>query len=131
MQKQRKSSQETNAVVQLLSRVLLFVTPWTVACQAPLSSTISCGLLKLMSIDLVMPSNHLILCCPLSSAINLSPSFCSRDIHNNLTHFFELFLVELFITEMPKISTCYLMHNQSEESSSQSSLQTLPSKTFP
>ena len=41
------------------------VTPWTSAHQAPLSSTISQGLLKFMSIDLVMPSNHRILCCPL------------------------------------------------------------------
>ena len=91
MQKQTKSSQETNVVIQLLSHVLLFVTPWTVACQAPLPSTISCSLLKLISIESVMPSNHLILCCPLSSSINLSPSFCLRDIHNNLTYFFELF----------------------------------------
>ena len=45
--------------------VRLFVTPWTAACQAPLSFTVSRNLLKLMSIELVMPSNHLILCCPL------------------------------------------------------------------
>ena len=49
--------------VQSLSRVQLFVTPWTVAFQASLSITNSWGLLKLMSIELVMPSNHLILCC--------------------------------------------------------------------
>ena len=42
-----------------------FETPWTAACQASLSFTISQNLLKLMSIELVMPSNHLILCCPL------------------------------------------------------------------
>ena len=41
------------------------MTPWTVACQASLSSTISQSLLKLMSIESVMPPNHLILCCPL------------------------------------------------------------------
>ena len=52
-------------VVQLLSHVQLFVTPWTAACQASLSFTISWSLLKLMSIELVMLSNHLILCCPL------------------------------------------------------------------
>ena len=51
--------------VQLLSHVQLFVTPWTVACQASLSITNSQSLLKLMSIELVMPSNHLILCRPL------------------------------------------------------------------
>ena len=48
--------------VQLLSHVWLFVTPWTAAHQASLSFTISWNLLKLMSILLVMPSNHLILC---------------------------------------------------------------------
>ena len=52
-------------VVQLLSCVQLFATPWTAAHQASLSITISWSLLKLMSIELVMPSNHLILCCPL------------------------------------------------------------------
>jgi len=41
------------------------VTPWTTACQASLSITISQNLLKLISIKSVMPSNHLILCCPL------------------------------------------------------------------
>ena len=50
--------------VQLLSRVWLFVTPWTAACQASLSITNSQSLLKFMSIESVMPSNHLILCCP-------------------------------------------------------------------
>ena len=50
--------------VKLLSHVQLFVTPWTVACQASLSITNSRSLLKLTSIDLVMPSNHLILCHP-------------------------------------------------------------------
>ena len=48
--------------VQLLSRVRLFATPWTVARQASLSITNSWSLLKLTSIKLVMPSNHLILC---------------------------------------------------------------------
>ena len=53
------------AVVHSLSCVQLFVTPWTAEYQAPLSFTISQSLLKLKSIELVMPSNHLILCCPL------------------------------------------------------------------
>ena len=48
--------------VQSLSPVWLFVTPWTTACQASLSITNSGSLLKLMSIESVMPSNHLILC---------------------------------------------------------------------
>ena len=51
--------------VQLLSRVRLFETPWTAARQASLSITNSWSFLKLMSIELVMPSNHLILCRPL------------------------------------------------------------------
>ena len=51
--------------VQLLSRVQLFATPWSAAHQASLSITNSQSLLKLMSIKSVMPSNHLILCCPL------------------------------------------------------------------
>ena len=58
--------------VQSLSRVWLFVTPWTAAHQASLSITISQTLLKLMSIELVIPSNHLILCHPpFPPALNL------------------------------------------------------------
>ena len=49
-------------VVQLLSHVRIFATPWTAALQASLSFTIPQSLLKLMSIESVMPSNHLILC---------------------------------------------------------------------
>ena len=52
-------------VVQSLSHVQLFATLWTAACQASLSFIIFWDLLKLMSIELVMPSNHLILCHPL------------------------------------------------------------------
>ena len=62
--------------VQSLSHVRLFVTPWTTACKASLSITNSWGLLKLMSIELVMPSKHLILCCPLS-LINEKKKFVS------------------------------------------------------
>ena len=58
-------------VVQFLSYAGLFATPWTAARQASLSFTISWSLLKLISIELMMPSNHLILCCPLL----LLPSF--------------------------------------------------------
>ena len=52
-------------VVQSLSHVLFFATPWTAAWQASPSFTISRSLLKFMSIESVMPSNHLISCCPL------------------------------------------------------------------
>ena len=51
--------------IQSLSRVRLFATPWIAACQASLSITIFQSSLKLMSIELVMPSSHLILCRPL------------------------------------------------------------------
>ena len=61
-------------VVQLLSHVQLFVTPLTVAHQASLSITISWSLLKLMFIELVMPSNHLILCRPLFFLPSIFPS---------------------------------------------------------
>ena len=60
--------------VQLLSRVRLFVTPWTVAHKAFLSITNSWSLLKLMSIESVMPSNHLILCRPLLLLPSIFPS---------------------------------------------------------
>jgi len=60
--------------VQLLSCVRLFVTPWTAAHQASLSITNSQRLLKLMSIMLVMPSNHLILCSPLLLPPSIFPS---------------------------------------------------------
>ena len=60
--------------VQSLSRVQLFSTPWTAACQASLSITNSWSLLKLMSIKLVMPSNHLILCRPLLLPPSILPS---------------------------------------------------------
>ena len=59
---------------QSLSRVWLFVTPWTAACQASLFITNSQSLLKLMSIKLVMLSNHLILCCPLLLLPSIFPS---------------------------------------------------------
>ena len=60
--------------VQVLSHVWLFVTPWTAARQASLSITNSQSLLKLMSIESVMPSNHLILCCHLLLLPSIFPS---------------------------------------------------------
>ena len=60
--------------VQLLSHVQLFATPWTVACQASLSITNSQSLLKLMFLESVMPSNHLILCRPLLLLPSIFPS---------------------------------------------------------
>ena len=60
--------------VQSLSRVGLFETSWTTACQASLSITNSQSLPKLRSIELVMPSNHLILCCPLLLLPSIFPN---------------------------------------------------------
>ena len=61
--------------VQSLSHVWLFLTPWTAASQASLSITNSRSLLKLMCIESVMPSNHLIFCCPLLLLPSIFPSF--------------------------------------------------------
>ena len=60
--------------VQSLSCVWLFATPWNTACQASLSITSSRSLFKLTSIESVMPSNHLILCCPLLLPPSIFPS---------------------------------------------------------
>ena len=64
----------TQCSVQSLSHVQLFTTPWTAACQASLFITNSRSLLKLMSIESVMPSNHLILCHPLLLLPSIFPS---------------------------------------------------------
>ena len=60
--------------VQLLHRVWLFATPWIAACQASLSITNSWSSLRLTSIESVMPSSHLILCCPLLLLPPIPPS---------------------------------------------------------
>ena len=69
--------------VQSFSHVRLFATPWTAACQASLSVTKSWSLLWFMSIELVMPSNYLILCCPLLLLPSLFPII--RVFSNELT----------------------------------------------
>ena len=72
--------------VQSLSRVRLFAIPWTAARQASLSFTVSQPLLKLMSIESIMPSNHLILCCPLLLLPSVFSSIrvfsCESALHN-------------------------------------------------
>ena len=60
--------------IQLLSHVLFFATLWTTAHQASLSITISQSLLKLLSVESVMPSNYLVLCCPLLTLPSIFPS---------------------------------------------------------
>ena len=69
--------------VQSLSRVRLFETPWTAARQASLSITNSWSSLRLMSIESVMPSSHLILCHPLLFLPSISP--CIRVFSNGST----------------------------------------------
>ena len=63
-----------NVVVQSLSSVQLFATPWTAALQASLSFTISRSSLKLMFLKSVMPSNHFVLCRPLLLLPSIFPS---------------------------------------------------------
>ena len=70
--------------VQSLSQVRLFATPWTAAHQASLSITNSQSLLKFMSIELVMPSNYLILCCP----VLLLPSIFPASGYFQMSQFF-------------------------------------------
>ena len=96
--------------VQSLSRVWLFETPWTAACQASLSITNSWSLLKLTSIESVMPSNHLILFHPLlllpsvfpssgsfplsqffaSGGLSIGASVSASDLPRNIQHWFPL-----------------------------------------
>ena len=71
--------------VQLLSHVRLFATSWTATHQASLSITNSRGLLKLMSIESVMPSNHLILCCLLLSCLQSFPASGSLSMSQFFT----------------------------------------------
>ena len=67
-------SQVQFSSIKLLRRVRLFAAPWTAACQASLSITNSQSLLTLMSIESVMPSNHLIFCCRLLLLPSIFPS---------------------------------------------------------
>ena len=73
-------------VVQSLSHVWLFATLWAAACQASLSFTISQSLLKLMFIESVMPSNHLILCHPLLLLPSLFPNVRVFSNDSALSH---------------------------------------------
>ena len=73
-----------SVVVQSLSRVQLFATPWTAARQASLSIADSRSLLKLMSIESMMPSNHLILCRPLLLPPSIFPSISVFSVESAL-----------------------------------------------
>ena len=80
--RRRRISGEGIVVVQSLSCVRLFLTPWTAARQTSLSFTISWSLLKFMSIESVMPSNHLILCRSLLLLLSILP--CIKSFSNEL-----------------------------------------------
>ena len=71
------------SLVQSLSRVQLFVTPWTAVRQASLFITNSWSLLTFVSIELVMPSNHLILCCPLLFCLQFFPASGSFPVSSS------------------------------------------------
>ena len=73
-------------VVPSPSRVQIFVTPWTAAHEAPLSITNSRSLLKLISIELVLSSNHLILCCPVLLPSILPLLSCAVDLGQIIHH---------------------------------------------
>ena len=75
-----ESSFKFYSLVQLLSHVWLFATPWTAARQTSLSFIVPWSLFKLLSIESVMPSNHLILCCPL---LLLPSVFCCIRIFSS------------------------------------------------
>ena len=81
--RENKQTKKAFSSVQSLSRVWLFETPWIAACQASLSITNSLCLLKLMPIESVMPSSHLILCRPLLLLSPIPPSI--RVFSNELT----------------------------------------------
>ena len=80
--KDKEEPDMQRSVVQSFSCVPFFVTPWTAAYQASLSFTMSWSLFKFMSIELVMPSNHLIFCCPLLLFPSIFPSI--RVFSNDL-----------------------------------------------
>ena len=88
--------------VQSLSHVRLFVTPWTAACQASLSITNSQNSLKLTNIELVMPSNCLILCCPFSSCPQSVPASESFPVSQLFTWGGQITGVSALASFLPK-----------------------------
>ena len=84
----REERRNVFAVVQLLSHIRLFVTRWTVACQASLSFTISWSLPRIMSIEPMILSSHLILCRPPLLLPSIFPSI--RVFSNEVANVLEL-----------------------------------------
>ena len=92
------------SLVQSLSRVRLFVTPWIAARQASLSITNSQSSLKLMCIESVMPSSHLIVCRPLLLLPPIPPSIFTQCFHFHSSDDFTLSLVKVYL------SNCEAVH---------------------
>ena len=111
-------------VVRSLSCVQLSVTPWTTACQASLSITISWSLLKLMSVELVMPYNHLILCC---SLLLLPSFFPSIRVFSNETVVSRMWVEWLWGQRGPQSLTLDTCAAQKRDGCSQTLLGTYPS----
>ena len=88
--------------VQSLSYVQFFATPWTVGCQASLSFTTSQSMLKLMSIESVMPSNRLILCCPLLLLPSMFPVSRSFQMSWLLASGGQIFAVSASASVLPR-----------------------------
>ena len=88
-------------VVQSLSLVQLFSIPWTAAHQASLSFTVSQSLFKLMSIESMMPSRHLILCCPLLLLSSIFPSILYTLKKIKLGSHFSILLFSLLLNQEP------------------------------
>ena len=111
IRKHRKGMSDTTSV-QSLSLVSLFATAWTAACQASLSITNSQSLLKLMSIEFVMPSNHLILCSPLLFPPSIFPSIRVFSFFLSFLLFiflWDTYIYENYLTRFSRKNVCTLM----------------------
>ena len=101
-------------LVQSLSCVRLFATPWTIAYQASLSITNSWSLLKLISIESVMPSNHLILCHPFSSCLQSFPASGSFPISQLFASGGQSIMMNRMDVKLQKssVNTFYALHSE-------------------
>ena len=97
--------------VQFFSCVWLFASPWTAACQASLSITSFQSMLKFMSIELVMPSNHLILCRPLLLLPSIFPSIWVFSMESvlHIVWWLSIYL-SLFYRIKSKVLDCLASH---------------------
>ena len=122
--------QQKHSSVQLLSHVRLFATPWTAAHQASLSITNSQSLLELMSIESVMPSNHLLLCRSLLFLPSVFPSI--RDFLHQVAKVLELQLQHQSFQQIFRVDFLYdgLVESPYSPRDSQESSPTLQFKSI-